>query len=87
MDLPRPKALLSHHGYEVGSQGAVAGGAVAVVVVICIGFLLVLLVIGVIKMRDSPLPVRRRNRKTTIEAMEWDDQGMNITVIVSNFYF
>lgn len=24
MDLPRPKALLGHHGYEVG-QGAVAG--------------------------------------------------------------
>ncbi|VDL85867.1 unnamed protein product [Nippostrongylus brasiliensis] len=24
MDLPRPKALLSHHGYEVG-QGAIAG--------------------------------------------------------------
>lgn len=24
MDLPRPKALLSHHGYDVG-QGAIAG--------------------------------------------------------------
>jgi hypothetical protein len=80
MDLPRPKALLSHHGYEVGGQGAVAGGAVAVVVVICIGFLLVLLVIGVVKMRDHPLPKRRRSRKTTMEGMEWDDNGMNITV-------
>jgi hypothetical protein len=50
MDLPRPKALLSHRGgYEMG-QGAVAGGAVAIVVVICVGFLLVLLVVGVLKM-------------------------------------
>lgn len=24
MDLPRPKALMSHHGYDVG-QGAIAG--------------------------------------------------------------
>jgi len=79
MELPRPKALLSHHGYEMG-QGAVAGGAVAVVVVICIGFLLVLLVVGVLKMRDTPLPHRRRSRKPTMEGMEWDDNGMNIIV-------
>lgn len=25
MELPRPKALLSHHGYDMGGQGAVAG--------------------------------------------------------------
>jgi ABC-type phosphate transport system auxiliary subunit len=41
------------------------GGAVAVVVVVCVGFLLVLLVIGVLKMRDAPLPKKRRNRKPT----------------------
>uniref|UniRef100_A0A915B050 Cadherin domain-containing protein n=1 Tax=Parascaris univalens TaxID=6257 RepID=A0A915B050_PARUN len=79
MDLPRPKALLSHHGYDVG-QGAIAGGAVAVIVVICVGFLLVLLVIGVLKMRDTPLPRRRRARKSQEGTMEWDDSGMNITV-------
>jgi hypothetical protein len=62
MDLPRPKALLSHRGYEMG-QGALAGGAVAIVVVICVGFLLVLLVVGVLKMRDTPMPRRRRSRK------------------------
>ncbi|PIO71112.1 hypothetical protein TELCIR_06999 [Teladorsagia circumcincta] len=78
MDLPRPKALLSHHGYEVG-QGAIAGGAVAVVVVICVGFLLVLLVIGVLKMRDTPLPRRRKNKRQD-DGMAWDDSGMNITV-------
>ncbi|CAJ0576420.1 unnamed protein product, partial [Mesorhabditis spiculigera] len=82
MDLPRPKALLSHHGYDMG-QGAVAGGAVAVVVVVCVGFLLVLLVIGVLKMRDAPVPKRhnRRQKKSVQEAsMAWDDEGMNITV-------
>jgi hypothetical protein len=79
MDLPRPKALVGHHGYDVG-QGAIAGGAVAVVVVVCVGFLLVLLVIGVLKMRDAPLPKKRRNRKPTQDGMEWDDNGMNITV-------
>lgn len=83
MDLPRPKALLSHRGYDVG-QGALAGGAVAIVVVICVGFLLVLLVVGVLKMRDTPIPRRRRQRKNPSMqqegGMEWDDSGMNITV-------
>jgi len=84
MDLPRPKALLSHRGYEMG-QGAVAGGAVAVVIVICIGFLLVLLVVGVLKMRDTPAPRRhRRQRKNPSMqhegGMEWDDSALNITV-------
>ncbi|CAD6191725.1 unnamed protein product [Caenorhabditis auriculariae] len=80
MDLPRPKALLSHHGYDVG-QGAIAGGAVAVVVVVCVGFLLVLLVIGVLKMRDTPLPRRRRQKRVQSDGgLHWDDSGMNITV-------
>ncbi|VDK86923.1 unnamed protein product, partial [Onchocerca ochengi] len=79
MDLPRPKALLSHHKY--GVQNALAGGAVAVVVVLCIGFLLIMLVIGILKMRDTPLPSkRRRHRRNTEGGMEWDDSGMNITV-------
>uniref|UniRef100_A0A1I8EBB1 Cadherin domain-containing protein n=3 Tax=Wuchereria bancrofti TaxID=6293 RepID=A0A1I8EBB1_WUCBA len=79
MDLPRPKALMSHHGY--GVQGAIAGGAVAVVIVLCVGFLLVMLVIGVLKIRDTPIPSRRRrNRRNTEGGMEWDDSGMNITV-------
>ncbi|VDK34915.1 unnamed protein product, partial [Gongylonema pulchrum] len=56
------------------------GGAVAVVVVVCVGFLLVLLVIGVLKMRDTPLPRRRRSRRSAEGTMEWDDSGMNITV-------
>uniref|UniRef100_A0A0N4ZCI1 Calsyntenin-1 n=1 Tax=Parastrongyloides trichosuri TaxID=131310 RepID=A0A0N4ZCI1_PARTI len=81
LDLPRPKALLSHRGYEMG-QGAIAGGAVAVVVVVCVGFLLVLLVVGVLKMRDAPVHKRGKGRKDRpLEAgMEWDDSGMNITV-------
>jgi len=83
MDLPRPKALLSHRGYEMG-QGAVAGGAVAIVVVICVGFLLVLLVVGVLKMRDTPMPSRRRRQRKNPsqphDGMEWDNDGMNITV-------
>jgi len=83
MDLPRPKALLSHRGYEMG-QGALAGGAIAVIVVICVGFLLILLVVGVLKMRDTPMPRRRRQRKSPSMqhegGMEWDDSGLNITV-------
>lgn len=78
MDLPRPKALLSHHGYDTG-QGAIAGGAVAVVVVVCVGFLLVLLVVGVLRMKDTPLPRKRRNKQQD-DGMSWDDSGMNITV-------
>jgi len=83
MDLPRPKALLGHHGYDARGQGAVAGGAVAIVVVVCVGFLLVLLVVGVMKMRDGPLPKHRRmGRRMTADGMEWDDTDgiMNITI-------
>ena len=82
MDLPRPKALLSHHGYD-GAQSGVAGSAVAFIVVICIGFLLILLIIGVVKMKihDDPSPKGRRGpRKSTMEGMEWDDNGMNLTI-------
>ncbi|CAB3405465.1 unnamed protein product [Caenorhabditis bovis] len=79
MDLPRPKALLSHHGYDVG-QNASAGSAVAVVVVICVGFLLILLVVGVLKMRDTPAPRRRKTKRQSDGGMHWDDSGMNITV-------
>ena len=32
------------------------------VVVVCVGFLLVLLVVGVLKMRDTPAPLRRHRR-------------------------
>lgn len=42
------------------------GGAVAVVVVVCVGFLLVLLVIGVLKMRDTPLPKRHRKQRKPV---------------------
>ncbi|KAL3102352.1 hypothetical protein niasHS_003761 [Heterodera schachtii] len=80
MDLPRPKALHAN-GFEMG-QSAIAGGAVAVVVVVCVGFLLVLLVVGVLKMRDHPLPMVGRRRGSRRDSMlEWDDNGlMNITV-------
>ncbi|VDN05975.1 unnamed protein product [Thelazia callipaeda] len=79
MDFPRPKALISR-GYDSG-RGTVAGGVVTLMVVVCVGFLLILLVIGILKMRDTPLPSRRRrNRRNPEGAMEWDDSGMNITV-------
>ncbi|KAI6196910.1 hypothetical protein M3Y94_01163600 [Aphelenchoides besseyi] len=84
MDLPRPKALLSHHGYEMGQQGAFAGGAIAVIVVICVGFLLVLLVVGVLKMRDSPIPRRRRQRKKSGNARrngmgrQWNERMITV---------
>ena len=56
-----------------------SGGAVAVIVVICVGFLLVLLVVGVLKMRDVPSPKRRKNRRQD-DGLHWDDSGMNITI-------
>ncbi|CEF71571.1 Calsyntenin-1 [Strongyloides ratti] len=81
LDLPRPKALYKM-GQGAMGQGAIAGGAVAVVVVVCVGFLLVLLVVGVLKMRDAPVQRRGKGEKDrTLESgMEWDDSGMNITV-------
>ncbi|VDN59109.1 unnamed protein product [Dracunculus medinensis] len=77
MDLPRPNALISRHGHAA-SQGVLA--AIAMIVIVCVGFLLVLLVIGVLRMQDSPLPRRRKNRKNPENSMEWDNSGMNITI-------
>jgi hypothetical protein len=66
---------------------SITGGAVAVVVVVCVGFLLVLLVVGVLRMRGAPSPGRaggrrRSGRKATNpeSGMEWDGQDLNITV-------
>ena len=41
------------------------GGAVAVVIVVCVGFMLVLMVIGILRMRETPIE-RRRDRKNTV---------------------
>jgi len=79
MDLPRPKALLSNQGYEVG-QSAIAGGAVAVFVVFFIGVLLILLVVGVVKMRDDPV-LRRDSRRDSM--LEWDDNGLNVNLTMN----
>lgn len=49
------------------------------IVIICVGFLLVLLVVGVLKMRDVPSPKRRKSRRQD-DGLHWDDSGMNITV-------
>ncbi len=57
----------------------IAGGMVALVVVVCIGFLLVVIVVGILKMRTSRKP-RRHLVPTSDDGLAWDDSGMNIIV-------
>ena len=57
----------------------ISGGAVAIVVVVCVGLLLVLLIVGVLRLRG---PTNRRYRKANDGTgdLQWDDSGMNIIV-------
>ena len=54
------------------------GGVVALIVVVCVAMLLVLLVVGVLRMKQ---PNRRRYRKApNSNDLQWDDSALNITV-------
>lgn len=56
-----------------------AGIGVAVVVIVCIGFVSLLVVLGVMRIRNA----RRHSRDVNVEEkqeMEWDNSALTITV-------
>ena len=63
-----------------------AGGAVAVIVVACVGFLLVLLVVGIVRLRaPSNRAQGHRYRRANShgdghDGLQWDDGELNIIV-------
>jgi hypothetical protein len=81
-NLGGPLPLLHDAGYEASSSkdGVMASGAVAIVVVVCIGFLLVVIVVGILRMKGVRRRSPKRGRARSDEGLVWDDSGMNITV-------
>mgnify|MGYP000980361831 CR=1 FL=1 len=55
-----------------------AGHAVAVIIVVCIGFLVLMIVLGVVRIRAA----HRRSQQEEIQETEmaWDDSALNIIV-------
>lgn len=56
----------------------VAGHAVTIIMVVCVGFLVVMIVLGVVRIRA----VHQRHQQEEINdaEMAWDDSALNITV-------
>jgi len=57
----------------------VAGAGIAVIAVVCIGFLVFLIILGVARIRTA----QRRTVEVNMEErqeMEWDNSALNITV-------
>ena len=49
-----------------------------IIVVVCVGFLLFMIVLGVIRIRAAHH--RSNTQETGDQEMAWDDSGLNITV-------
>jgi hypothetical protein len=84
-NLGGPLPLMRETGYDTsapGNGGVMAGGAVAIVVVVCIGFLLVVIVIGILRMRGVKRGGRRSGKggRRSDDDLDWDDSGMKIIV-------
>ena len=61
-----------------GSQTVGASHAVTVIIVVCVGFLLFMIVLGVIRIRAAH---HRATQEDMADAeMAWDDSALNITV-------
>lgn len=68
-----------------------SGSAIAIVVVVCVGFLLLLIIVGVMKIRSTHRRMLSKQRHSLSQQghgeagvgggdLAWDDAGLNITV-------
>ncbi|KAI4454344.1 calsyntenin [Holotrichia oblita] len=77
----RPAAVVSRDYVPSDHLGAVAAGgshAVTIIVVVCVGFLLFMIVLGVIRIRAAH---QRTNAEEAQDSeMTWDDSALTITV-------
>lgn len=65
-------------GFAEGVQKVGATHAVTVIIVVCVGFLLFMIVLGVIRIRAAH---HRSQQEDLADAeMAWDDSALNITV-------
>lgn len=68
--------LDSHPGQVLASGG---GHAVTIIVVVCVGFLLFMIVLGVVRIRAAHQRTNVENEGHETE-MAWDDSALTITV-------
>ncbi|XP_030843302.1 calsyntenin-1 [Strongylocentrotus purpuratus] len=61
---------------HITSKNAVSSTAMAIVVVLCVGFLLFMIVLGVFRIYSA----HKANRAFDGQDMDWDDSALNITV-------
>lgn len=54
------------------------GHAIAIIIVVCIGFLLLMIALGVIRIRAAHMRVQQEEIQET--EMAWDDSALNIIV-------
>lgn len=73
-ELPAAQMVSSRHEY-MGAQSQ--GHAVVVVVVVCVGLLVAVLAVGVVRLRAAH---RRAAQEEAEVEMAWDDTALNITV-------
>lgn len=77
----RPASIISHDYIPSDHLNAIASGgshAVTIIVVVCVGFLLFMIILGVIRIRAAH---QRTNAEETQDSeMTWDDSALTITV-------
>lgn len=77
----RPVSVVSHDYMPAEHMNLVASGgshAVTIIVVVCVGFLLFMIVLGVIRIRAAHQ--RTSNEEAQDGEMTWDDSALTITV-------
>ncbi|KAL1123236.1 hypothetical protein AAG570_002323 [Ranatra chinensis] len=76
----RPHAIVEHYSPDHASQPVIsaASHAVTIILVVCVGFLVVMIVVGVVRIRAAHQRAAQEEINDT--EMAWDDSALTITV-------